>query len=63
MNLPANPGATLGGLKLLELAEAVGLRNYAVVATSARRYQQRLQSDGQERQSMERVMQLLNCKM
>jgi hypothetical protein len=32
-------------------------------ATSAGQYQQRLQSDEQERRSMNRVRQLLNCTM
>ena len=50
-------------MKLVELAEAVGLRNYAVVATNARRYEQWLQRDRTEQARMKEVTQLLNCKM
>jgi REP element-mobilizing transposase RayT len=56
-------GRRVCGLKLLALAEAVGLRNYAVVATNAKRYEQRLPSDRQEQARMKAVSQLLNCEM
>jgi hypothetical protein len=38
-------GRRLCGLKLVALAEAAGLRNYGVVATNVKRYQQRLETD------------------
>ena len=56
-------GRRVCGMKLAELAEAVGLRNYAVVATNARRYEQWLQRDRTEQARMKEVTQLLNCKM
>jgi len=56
-------GRRLCGLKLRELAEAVGLRNYAVVATNTKRYEQRLPSDSQEQARVKKVSQLLNCEM
>jgi hypothetical protein len=56
-------GRRVCGMKLVELAEAVGLRNYAVVGTNARRYEQGLQRDRTEQVRMREVTQLLNCKM
>ena len=56
-------GRRVCGMKLAELAEAVGLRNYAVVGTNARRYEQGLQRDRTEQVRMREVTQLLNCKM
>ena len=56
-------GRRLCGLKLKELAAAVGLPNYAVVATNTKRYEQRLQSDRTELSQMKAVSQLLNCEM
>ncbi len=41
-------GRRLFGLKLKELAAAVGLPNYGVVATNIKRYEQRLKSDRTE---------------
>lgn len=51
------------GLTLRELAQAVGLRNYALVATNTKRYAQRLQSDPRERARSKQVSQLLDCEM
>ena len=56
-------GRRVCGMRLAELAEAVGLRNYAVVATNARRYEQCLQRDRTEQARMKEVTQLLNYKM
>jgi hypothetical protein len=56
-------GRRVCGLKLKELAEAVGLPNYGVVATNTRRYQQCLQGDRAERDRMKEVVQLLDCEM
>jgi len=53
----------LCGLKLAELAEAAGLRNYGVVATSVNRYEERLQADRAEKARMKQVLKLLNCEM
>jgi hypothetical protein len=48
------------GLTLRELAQAVGLRNYAVVATNTKRYAKRLQCDPQEQARLKQVSQLFN---
>ena len=56
-------GRRICALKLAELAEAAGLRNYGVVATSVKRYEQRLQSERGEKARMKQVLQLLNCEM
>ena len=56
-------GRRLCGMKLAELAAAVGLRNYAVVATSSRRYEERLKSDGTEQTRVKNALDLLNCKI
>ena len=56
-------GRRLCGLKLKELAAAVGLPNYRVVATNTKRYEQRLQSDRTEQAQMKAVAHLLNCEM
>ena len=58
----------LGGAEFLveciwELAKAVEMPNYAVVATNARRYEQRLETDRTEQARMKKVRQLFNCKM
>ena len=50
-------------MKLQELAEAVGLRNYAAVATNVKRYDQWLQRDRGEQRRMKQVEKLLNCEM
>ena len=55
-------GRRLCGLKLKELAAAVRLPNYRVVATNSKRYEQRLQSDRTELSQMKAVAQLLNCE-
>ncbi len=56
-------GRRLCGLKLKELAAAVGLPNYSVVATNTKRYKQRLQSDRTEQAQMKAVAHLFNCEM
>jgi putative transposase len=56
-------GRRLCGLKLAELARLVELRNYGVVATNAKRYEQRLQGDRTETMHMRQVLELLNCEM
>jgi len=56
-------GRRLCGLKLAELAKAVELRNYGVVATNARRYERRLEQDRAEKARMKQVLKLLNCEM
>ncbi len=56
-------GPRLCGLKLKELAAAVGLPNYSVVATNAKRYEQRLESDRTEQSRMKAVAQLLTSEM
>jgi hypothetical protein len=40
-----------------------GLRNDAVVATSAKRYELRLQSQRREQNLIKQVGKMLNCKM
>ena len=56
-------GRRLCGLKLAELAEVVGLRNYGVVATNTKRYERRLAQDRAEKARMKQVLELLNCEM
>src|SRR5262245_46533958 len=56
-------GRRVCGLKLRELAEAIGLPNYAVVATNSKRYEKWLQGDRAEQARMKGVRQLLNCEM
>jgi putative transposase len=56
-------GRRLCGMKLAELAEAVGLGNYGVVATNAKRYELRLARDRAEKARMKQVLELLNCEM
>jgi hypothetical protein len=56
-------GRRLCGMKLRELARLVGLRNYGVVATNAKRYELRLKEDRAEKARMKQVCQLLNCEM
>ncbi len=51
------------GLKLRELAAAVGLRNHAVVATNASRYAKTLAEDRREQATLRRVLELLNCNI
>jgi hypothetical protein len=50
-------------MKLRELAKLVGLRNYGVVATNAKRYEPRLKEDHAEKARMKQVCQLFNCEM
>jgi hypothetical protein len=56
-------GRRLCGMKLAELAEAVELRNYGVVATNAKRYELRLEQDRAEKARMKQVLELFNCEM
>ena len=56
-------GRRLCGMKLAALAETAGLKNYAVVATNARRYERRLERDKAEASKVRKVLQLLHCKM
>ena len=56
-------GRRLCGMKLVELAQAVGLRNYGVVATNTKRYELRLEWDRAEKARLQQVCQLLNCEM
>jgi hypothetical protein len=56
-------GRRVCGMKLGELAKAVGLGNDAVVATNVKRYERRLQSQRREQNLMKQVSQMLNCKM
>ena len=56
-------GRRVSGLKLGELAEAAGLRNYGVVATNVKRYEQRLEADRAEKVRLKQVLKLLNCEM
>lgn len=51
------------GAKMSELAHEVGLRNYGVVATSAKRYERRLARDPTEQRRMGKVLRLLNGEM
>jgi putative transposase len=56
-------GRRLCGMKLAELAKAVGLRNYGVVATNVKRYERRWERDRTEKARMKQVLELLNCEM
>ena len=56
-------GRRLCGLKLAELAREAELRNYGVVATNSRRYEERLERDRAEKRQMAKVLRLLNCEM
>ena len=56
-------GRRRSGLKRAEWAEAAGLRNDGVVATSAKRHEPRLEADRAERAPMKQVLQLLKCEM
>ena len=51
------------GLKLTELAAAVGLENYAVVSTNVRRYEEFLKTNRAEQSRMKHVLQLITCEM
>ena len=50
-------------MKLRELAEAVGMVDYAVVAMGVKRYEARLTQFAAERKQLTQVAQLLNFKM
>jgi putative transposase len=56
-------GRSVCGMKLMELAEAVGLNNYGVVAVNAKRYQVWLDKHRAEQSRMEQVLQMLNYEM
>ncbi len=48
------------GTRLAEWEAAVGLRNYGVVATSVKRYEQCLQTNATEQASMKRICQIVD---
>ena len=50
-------------MKLAALAETAGLKNYAVAATNARRYERCLERDKAEASKVRKVLQLLHCKI
>ncbi len=56
-------GKRLCGLKLKELGDAVGLRNYGVVSTSVRRYELGLPSHPAERKTLKQVLEMMNCEI
>jgi hypothetical protein len=56
-------GRRVCGLKLGELAQAAGMREYGAVAVAIRRYEQRLPRQPVERKQMQRVCQMLNIQM
>ena len=56
-------GRTVCGLKLLELAQAVGMREYAAVAMAVKRYARQLGIDAGAQAELRRVMKMLNVKM
>jgi hypothetical protein len=56
-------GRRLCGLKQVELVKLMDLRNYGVVATNAKPYEQRLQRDRTETMRLRQVLELLNCEM
>jgi len=51
------------GLKLAELAEAAGMKEYASVAMAVKRYEAHLQQTKSEQHRHRQVVQLLNVKM
>ena len=55
-------GRRLCGMKLAALAETAGLKNYAVAATNARRYERCLERDKAEASKVRKVLKLLHCK-
>jgi hypothetical protein len=56
-------GRSVCGMKLVELAEAVGLNNYGVVAMNAKRYKLWLNKHRAEQSRMKQVLQMLNYEM
>jgi hypothetical protein len=56
-------GRKVCGLKLAELAEAVGLKDYAVVAMGIRRYEAKANRPGKDRKELKQIAIMLNIKM
>jgi len=56
-------GRWLCGMKLRDLAEAAEMRNDAVVATNAIRYEKRMKESRAEQATVRKVLELLKCKM
>jgi len=49
-------GRTMCGLRLLELAQAAGMREYATVAMAVKRYAEHLRVDAGAQKELRRVM-------
>ena len=62
-NLVLYVGRRWWGMKLKALAAAVGLPNFGVAATAARRYERRLKNAADDQPNLQRVLRLLNCEM
>jgi len=56
-------GRTVCGLKLLELARAAGMQEYATVAMAVKRYAGRLPVDARAQKELRRVLKMLKFKM
>ena len=56
-------GQRVCGMKLVELSEACGLRNYSAVGLAIQRYERRLRHDRNEQGRLEGLRQLLNVAM
>jgi hypothetical protein len=56
-------GRRVCGLKLKELAEVAGMRDYSAVALAVKPYEQRLERKGEEKKQLRRVRQLCNVEM
>jgi hypothetical protein len=50
-------------LKLKELAELAGMRDYSAVALAVERHEQRLERNAEEKKQLRRVCQLCNVEM
>jgi chromosomal replication initiation ATPase DnaA len=56
-------GRNVCGLKLLELARAAGVREYATVAMAVKRYREHLQADVDAQKQLKRVMRMLHLHL
>ena len=56
-------GRTVCGLKLLELARAVGMREYATVSMAVKRYAGHLRVDARAQKELRRVMKMLKLSL
>jgi hypothetical protein len=56
-------GRTVCGLKLLELARAAEMREYATVSMAVKRYAGHLRVDARAQKELRRVMKILKCEM